>query len=375
MLNNFKEKKVFHSPDKPLLFSVFALIVLGLIFLSSASSVVAYVKYGSTYHLFANQLWISLAGLGIFWLVYRIDYQIWRKYAFFFLLASCFLLALVFIPGLASNWGTSNSWINVFGFSLQPSEFVKIFFLLYLAAFIESRKNELANWRAGFGPFLVVLGVIGLMMLLQPDMGTLIIISLTSLAVYFVGGGKLWHIVLILLVALLLIFVMVQIKPYQKERFACVFSQNRDSQGKCYQLEQSLIAVGSGGVIGRGLGQSRQKFLYLPEAYGDSIFAVIAEEIGFIFSLVFIALYVFLFLRLMQVAKTAPDLFGKLIAVGIGLWLIIQAFVNIGGVIGAIPMTGVPLPFASQGGSSLLAVLIALGVAANISRQTVHQRE
>jgi cell division protein FtsW len=374
MLNNFKEKKVLHAPDKPLLFSAAALFVLGLIFLSSASAVVAYVKHGSTYYFFNNQLWIFFAGLIIFWIVCRIDYQIWRKYAFFFLLASCFFLALVFIPGLTSDWGTSNSWIKIFGFSLQPSEFVKIFFLLYLAAFIESRKNELADWRQGFGPFLIVLGVIGLMMLLQPDMGTLIIISLTSLSVYFVGGGKAWHIIAILLSALLLIFVMVQMKPYQMERFTCVFGQNRDSQGTCYQLQQSLIAVGSGGVLGRGLGQSRQKFLYLPEAYGDSIFAVMAEEIGFIFSSAFLALYIFLFFRLVKVAKQAPDLFGKLIAAGVAFWLIIQIFVNIGGVIGLIPMTGVPLPFVSKGGSSLLAVMIGLGIVCNISRQTVRQR-
>lgn len=372
--HRIREKKKLHSPDKGLIFSSAALIILGLIFLSSASAVVAYVKYGSTYHFFASQSFVLLFGLVVFYAIYKIDYQVWRKYAFFFLLASCFFLALVFIPGLASGWGTSRSWINIFGFSLQPSEFVKIFFLLYLAAFIESRKNNLADWRQGFGPFIIVLGVIGLMMLLQPDMGTLIIIALTSLSVYFIGGGKISHITMIILVALFFLFIMIQLKPYQMERFTCVFNKNHDSQGMCYQLDQSLIAVGSGGIIGRGLGQSRQKFLYLPEVYGDSIFAVIAEEIGFIFSLIFIFVYIYLFLRLMFVAKHAPDLFGKLIASGVGFWLIIQSFVNIGGVIGVIPMTGVPLPFASQGGSSLLAVLIGLGIVANISRQTVKRQ-
>jgi cell division protein FtsW len=368
---NARNKKIFHSPDKPLLFSAFALAILGLVFLSSASAVVAYVKYGSTYHFFINQLIILSIGLAVFYFVYRIDYQVWRKYAFFFLAASCFLLALVFIPGIASEWGTSRSWINVFGFSLQPSEFVKIFFLIYLSAFLESRKNNLADWRQGFRPFLIVLGVIGLMMLLQPDLGTLIIIALTSLSVYFVGGGKVWHIIFILMAALLLVFAMVQIKPYQMKRFTCVFNQQENSQEECYQLYQSLIAIGSGGIFGRGLGQSRQKFLYLPEAYGDSIFAIVGEEVGLLFCLIFIALYIFFFLRLMAVAKHAPDLFGKLIAAGVGSWLIIQTFVNIGGVIGLIPMTGVPLPFVSQGGSSLLAVLIGLGVVANISRQTI----
>ena len=369
-----KERKSSRKPDKGLLISIGLLLVLGLIFLSSASAVVAYAKTGSSYFFFSRQLMIMLFGLICGYVFYRIDYRFWKQHAFLFLIISCAFLCLVFIPGISLAHSSSKSWINVFGFSLQPSEFVKIFFLIYLAAFLESRRNDLANLRQGFGPFFAILGLIAILMLLQPDLGTLFIIGATSLVVYFVAGGKISHFVIIGLLAILFLFITVQLKPYQMERFKCVFNPGTNTQTQCYQLDQSLIAVGSGGWFGRGLGQSQQKFLYLPEVYGDSIFAVVAEEIGFIFSTAFIFLCLFIFYRSMIVAKNAPDIFGKIIATGIGAWIIIQTFLNIGGVIGLIPMTGVPLPFVSQGGSSLLAIMIALGILLNISQQgTKHE--
>lgn len=367
---HFHQKIVRHHPDKPLLISAGILIGLGLIFLSSASAVVGYAKYASTYHYFNRQLFILLVGLVVFYFVYRMDYSIWRKYSFLLLIVSCAFLCLVFIPSLAADWGTSRSWIKVFGLSLQPSEFVKIFFLVYLAAWLESRKNDLDDVKQGIGPFLIVFGIIAFLMLLQPDLGTLFIIAATSFIVYFVGGGKISHLVILLLAGLLIFFIMVQLKPYQMERFKCVTEAGYNTQDSCYQLNQSLIAVGSGGFWGLGLGQSRQKFLYLPEVHGDSIFAVIAEEVGLIGCALFVGLYLFLFYRIILVAKNAPDGFGRLLATGIATWLSIQTFLNIGGVVGLIPMTGVPLPLISQGGSSLLATLIALGIVLNISRQT-----
>lgn len=365
-----KEKRQLHSPDKALIASAAILIGLGLVFLSSASAVVGYAKYGSSYHYFNRQVVVLLIGLFFVWVVYRIDYSLWKKYSFLLLIISCALLSLVFVPTLAAGWGTSNSWVNIFGLSLQPSEFVKIFFIIYLAAFLESRQRELADVKQGFVPFLIVFGVIAILMLLQPDLGTLFIIAASSFMVYFAAGGKVAHLATILLVGALAFFVMVQAKPYQMERFKCVLQDNYGIQGPCYQLEQSKIAVGSGGFWGRGLGQSRQKFLYLPEVHGDSIFAVIAEEIGLVGSIIFISLYFILFFRIMAVAAAAPDVFGRLLAIGIGSWIIIQAILNLGGVIGLIPMTGVPLPLVSQGGSNLLATLIALGIVLNISRQT-----
>lgn len=359
-----------HEPDKKLLVSIGLLLVGGLIILSSASAVVAYTKFGQSDYFFKGQLSILIFGLAIFSALYMIDYHVWRKYAFLFLGLSCILLTLVFVPGFSSGIGTANSWLNIFGHSLQPSEFVKIFFIIYLAAWMQARRNDLHNVKQGIAPFLLVMAVIAALMIMQPDFGTLAIISATSLIVYFVGGGKISHLIIVVLLAAVILIVGVYFKSYQMNRFKCAFDSSANVKGECYQLNQSLIAVGSGGILGRGLGKSRQKFLYLPEVYGDSIFAVMAEEIGFVFGTLFLLIYLFLFYRILNVAKQAPDVFGKLIATGVASWLVIQMFLNVGGIIGLIPMTGVPLPLVSQGGSSLLATLIGLGIVANISRQT-----
>lgn len=366
----FRRASGEHEPDKALIFIIGLLVIFGLIILSSASAVAAYAKFGSSYYYFNNQLISLIIGLVLFYVFLRIDYHIWRKYAFIFLGASCLFLAMVFIPGIRAEYGAAKSWITIFGQSIQPAEFVKLFFLIYLAAWLESRKKKLDDIRQGIGPFLLVLFIIAFLMIMQPDIGTLSIIAITSLIVYFIGGGKLSHIITIILLGIIGLTIMVNLIPYQKNRFKCIFEENYSVQEECYQLNQSLIAVGSGGFFGRGIGQSKQKFLYLPEVSSDSIFAVVAEEIGFIFSTIFIFLYLFLFYRGIQVAKYAPDDFGRLLAAGIVTWLIIQTFLNIGGIIGLIPMTGVPLPFISQGGSSLVSVLIAFGILVNISKQT-----
>jgi cell division protein FtsW len=368
----FKKRSgiILHKPDKQLLIVIGILVVLGLIFLSSASAVVAYTRYGSSDYFLKRQLLFALAGLGLFYACYRIDYHIWKKYAFFFLLLSCIFLLLLFVPGFAMKGETARSWLDIFGFSMQPSEFVKIFFLIYLAAWLEARHKDLHDFKEGIGPFLLVLGGIAILMLMQPDFGTLAIIGTISLIVYYVGGGKTSHLAIVLLMAILAIVVMVHFKPYQMQRFECAFNSTANSQAQCYQLNQSLIAVGSGGIFGRGLGQSRQKFNYLPEVYGDSIFAVMAEEIGFIFDTLFVLLCLFLFYRIILIAKHSSDLFGKLLCTGVASWLAIQTFFNIGGIIGLIPMTGVPLPLVSQGGSSIMAAMIGLGIVANISQQT-----
>jgi cell division protein FtsW len=279
-------------------------------------------------------------------------------------------LLLVFIPGLAADYGSARSWINVFGFSLQPSEFVKLSFLIYLAAWLESRGKRISDFHEGSGPFVIVLGVIGFLMILQPDIGTLLIITLISMAVYFVGGGRIYHIIVMILIGIIGLFLMVQVKDYQADRFKCFLDPSFSRQDKCYQINQSLIAVGSGGFFGRGLGESRQKYMYIPEIQGDSIFAIIAEESGFIFSSILIILYVYVFYRGYLISKYAPDIFGRILAIGIVSWIVIQAFFNIGGMINVVPMTGVPLPLVSYGGSAITAALAAVGILVNISKQT-----
>lgn len=377
----FAEQKRYHPADKYLLGVILVLLVFGLVSLSSATSVVAYTKLKDAYFYSKQQLYGLGLGVAAFWFFSKVDYHVWRKYAFGFLVSSIILLTLVFIPGIGGEFGTSRSWINVFGHSLQPSELVKLSLLLYLAAWLESKKEDLHKTGKGTGTFIFVMGIVAVLMLLQPDIGTLTIIGLTSLIVFLVGGGKKRYILSFISVGLIGLAMIISLKSvsgkasgkgnYILDRFTCVTSlQSQVEAGKCYQINQSLIAVGSGGIFGLGLGNSRQKFGYLPEVSGDSIFAIIAEETGFIFSVLLVLLYVFLFYRSYQIALKAPDNYGRNMAIGIGFWISVQAFINIAGIINLIPMTGVPLPFVSYGGTAILAVMTACGILVNISRQT-----
>ncbi len=364
-----KEKKYKEcSPDYILIGIVFLILIFGLVSLSTSSIVVAYQKFGDPYHYVKRQMIGIVLGLVAFWVLSKTDYHKLKKHDFKFLIFSFILLTLVFIPGLSASYGKARSWINVFGFSVQPSEFVKLSFLLFLSSWLERTKNSLHDIFKGIGPFIIILALISLLMILQPDIGTLSILGITSLLVYFVGGGKIKHISVIILVGIVVIFSMIMYKPYIKNRFACMVDPTFSSNDICYQTNQSLIAVGSGGIFGRGIGQSRQKFMYLPEVSGDSIFAIIAEEMGFLVSALFIFLYFSLFFRGILIAKKAPDDFGRILATGIVIWLTVQTAVNIGGIVNLIPMTGVPLPLVSSGGSAIAAALAALGVLVNISK-------
>src|SRR5680860_529422 len=366
-------KKDIHEPDKSLVNALMILVVSGLVLLFSASFVISLARYGNTYHYFLNQLIAVAIGLVAFFVASKINYQVLKKFATVFLIGSIILLVLVFIPGLRNEYGTARSWINIFGFSLQPSEFVKLAFLIYLATWMEAKRGQLGSWMGGVIPFLVVLAVIAFLMLAQPDLGTLLIIIFSAVMVYFVGGGKIKYIALLGLMAGVGIFLAISLgffDTYQSARFSCYKDPGFSTQGECYQINQSLIAIGSGGWFGRGLGESKQKFMYLPEVWGDSIFAITAEEIGFIFSTLLLFLYLFIFYRGLLIAKNASDLFGSALAVGIVSWIAIQTFLNIGGMLNLIPMTGVPLPFISSGGSAVLSALIGMGILVSISKQT-----
>ncbi len=365
-----------HEPDRSLVTAVFVLIVFGLVMLFSASSAVSYARYGNTYHFLSAQFINLAVGLVAFFIGARVSYRWWRKFALPLLFASVILLSLVFIPGLRVSYGSAYSWISLFGHSFQPAEFVKIFFLIYLATWLEAKKDKLHSFASGSLPFFVILAIISLLMIAQPDWGTLFIIGVTALAVFFIGGGKFSHIFLVVLAVSLGLFLLFTLKPsYPSERFQCLENPSANASGKCYQVNQALIAVGSGGWFGRGLGASRQKYFYLPEVWGDSIFPVIAEETGFIVSSLLIFLYLFIFYRGLLIARDAPDIYGRVLAAGIVIWLALQTFLNIGGMINLIPITGVPLPFISAGGSAIFAGLFAIGILVNISRQTKTPRK
>jgi cell division protein FtsW len=361
-----------HEADKSLLAALAVLLLFGLVMLFSASSVVSYTRFGNTYHYFLRQFFSLIVSLGLFWFASKMNYHWWKKFAGLFLVFSIGLLLLVFIPGLRSEYGSARSWINIFGFSLQPSELVKISFLIYLAAWLEVKRHALKSWSGGVLPFLIVLGIISALMIAQPDIGTLSIIAVSAVAVFFVAGGRISHILGGVVVAVMILSIIISSgsSSYESDRFKCLKDPSYSPNDKCYQINQSLIAVGSGGLFGRGIGQSRQKFLYLPEVWADAIFPIIAEETGFIFSTLLILLYLFVFYRGLLIARAAPDLFGGALAVGIVVWLAAQTFLNIGGMINLIPMTGVPLPFVSSGGSATLAALLAMGILVNISKHT-----
>lgn len=364
-------KDYYHGADKSFVFAILLLLAFGLIALFSASSVVSYQKFGLTYHYALKQLIFIVFSLIVFFLASKINYLWWRKLASFLLFFSIFLLILVFIPGIKSDYGTAHSWINLFGVSVQPAELVKITFLIYLASWMEAKKTLISSFSGGVFPFILILVVISALMLMQPDLGTLFIIIASAIAAFFIGGGKFIHIFISGILALALLYLMIFMSSsYQSERIACYKDPGYDRQDKCFQINQALIAVGSGGIWGRGLGESRQKFMYLPEVWGDAIFPVMAEELGFIFSTFLILVYLFIFYRGFLIARRSPDLYGSALAAGIITWMAVQTFLNIGGMINLIPMTGVPLPLVSAGGSSILSMLLALGILVNISKHT-----
>lgn len=350
---------------------VAAIVVFGLLMLSSASAPSGYEKFGDSYYFVKHQIIFGLipgiAGLIAF---SRIPYSFWKKNAWNFLLVSIVLLMLVFIPGLSAGIGSAHSWISIGGFfSVQPSEFVKLTFLFYLAAWLEQRgRYGVRDARSGFLPFIGVLGVIIVLMILQPDIGTMSIIAMMSLVVYFVAGAPITYLIGLIGMGIGGFALLIGLAPYRAARFTTFLNPELDPQGIGYHINQALLAIGSGGILGLGFGHSRQKFQYLPEVVGDSIFAVIAEEMGLILCLLFICLFLALLWRTITIANEAPDKFGKYVAVGIGAWLVVQAFVNIGSMIAIMPMTGVPLPFVSYGGTSLAVSLAAVGVVLNISR-------
>ncbi|MDD5043087.1 MAG: putative lipid II flippase FtsW [Patescibacteria group bacterium] len=358
-------------PDYILIATIFGIVAFGLAMLSSASSALSYLNYGDSYFLFKHQLLFGfLFGTAAFIIFSKIDYHFWKKIAFPLLVITIVLLVAVFLPGIGREIKGASRWIFLGTFSFQPSELVKLTFLLYLATWLESRSSRgLADFSYGFMPFFFLLGIIMVLMILQPDVGTMSIIVLYSLAVYFLAGAAWSHVILLSGIGVVVLWLLVKIAPYRASRFMVFLNPELDPQGIGYHINQAFLAIGSGGFWGRGFGQSRQKFQYLPEVTTDSIFAVIAEELGFIFAALLVGAFLFFMYRGFKVAQNAPDLFGRIVAVGIVVWIVGQAFVNIASMIGIMPMTGVPLPFISYGSSSMVVSLAAAGILVNISSQ------
>lgn len=359
----------YHGPDTMLIGLTALLVLIGLIALYSAGAVVGFQKYGQSDYFLIRQLFFGVIGVGCMIILAYIDYHLYKKYAVPMLVGSLGLLIAVFLPGLGFAAGGAHRWIAIGSFLLQPSEITKLTFLFYLAVWLEKRQSRLKDFSYGLMPFVVLLAAIAILVLMQPDLGTLSIIVMVSVIVYFVAGAPLSFLALLLAGGAGVLALVIKVEPYRLARLTTFLHLNADPQGAGYHITQALIAIGSGGLFGRGLGHSLQKFNILPEVTGDSIFAVMAEELGFILVVGVIALFVLFLWRGVNIARNAPDTFGKLVAVGIAAGIMVQALVNIGALTAVLPLTGITLPFISSGGSSLVITLASVGVLINISRQ------
>ena len=356
--------------DQILITTIFALLVFGLVILSSAGIAISQSRFGDSYYFFKHQLFFGvLPGLFLMYIAQKIDYHFWKKFAFPFFVFNLFFLVLVFIPGLGLNFQGASRWIKLGPFSFQPSEMLKLTMILYLAAWLESKREKGKDLFEGFLPFLAIVGTVSFLIIKQPDMGTLGSIVLISMAIYFMSGAQWKHLLAMLGMGGLAFLALVKFESYRMGRLLVFLHPELDPRGIGYQINQALLAIGSGGIFGLGLGHSRQKFNYLPEPVGDSIFAIIAEEIGLIGAAALVILFVVFAMRGLKIAKNAPDTFGKLVAVGITSWIIFQALINISAISGIIPLTGVTLPFVSYGGTSLVFLMIGVGILLNISKK------
>jgi len=358
--------------DSQLLTAVLILVGVGLLTIASAGVFYSQTRFGSPYYFLNRQfLFGIIPGMFALWFFSRIDYHFWRRFSVVFFGLTVLCLILIFIPGLGTKVYGASRWLAIGPFSFQPSEMAKLSIILYLSAWLAKQgKKQVGDFYEGFIPFLVILGVLGFLVIKQPDTGTLGLILCISLGIFFVAGARMTHIALIVSGAIGFLGVLIALAPYRMQRMLVFLNPEHDSQGVGYQVTQALIAVGSGGFFGAGLGQSRQKFNYLPEPVTDSIFAVFSEEWGFFGAMVLIGLFTWLIIRGINVARTAPDDFGRLIATGVTVWIFAQTFINIMAITGLIPLTGVPLPFMSYGGTSLVFLLAGVGLMLNISRQS-----
>ena len=369
-----KKKQKF---DYMLAIVVAVLVILGILVLASVSATFSQEKFGrTTYYLFHQMICGLVLGIILGFVAFKIKLSTLKKWAWLFILINLIFMALVFIPRLGIVAGGAPRWMNLGFVSFQPSEFLKLTFIFYLSAWLANRtekksfKKTKKELKFTLIPFLVIIGIIAILLTKQSDVSTLGMIILIAALMYFSANTPLWHSVLIILISSVGFLVLVKIAPYRTMRLRVLLGSIKDPMGIGYQIEQSLIAIGSGGILGLGLGTSIQRFGFIPQTMSDSIFAVFAEETGFIGSLVLIFLFLVLLWRGFRISKRSPDKFSQLFAIGISSWICIQAFINIGAMIGILPLTGIPLPFISYGGSHMVAELIGIGILLNISKSS-----
>ena len=349
--------------DVILLLSVIFLTLFGLFMIYDASSFVAFRDFGDKYHYIKDQFFWIILGFGSLGLFSLFDYHKLYNLALPILIVGILLLIMVFVPGLGVTLLGARRWVNFHVFLLQPSEFVKLGLAIYLAAWFSNKE------KGRFLAFLMLLGLVVFLIMLEPDMGTAAIILSEAVVVYFLSGANVLYFGIMAPIVAVLGFILVKLEPYRAARLSTFLNPNQSLSTSSYHVRQILIALGSGGLTGVGFGNSLQKYAYLPENTTDSIFAIIAEELGFLGATVIILVFMIIVWRGFYIAIHAKDSFGKLLAGGITTFLAMQVLINLAAQTALLPLTGIPLPFISYGGSALIINLAAVGILCNISRQ------
>jgi cell division protein FtsW len=357
--------------DFPFLLIISILTTFGIIIFISASlgiSAKSEVKY---YSILTNQLLLGLVGGSIFAFIFsKFPIKFLRKYSFWAFIASIILMFAVFIPGLGLTHGGATRWIELGPLSFQPSEILKVTYILYLATWLSMvGKKGVQTMHDGFIPFLIISGLAALGLILQKDNDTMIVMMTAGTSMFFLAGARIKHLLILVLIALIALSALIAVRPYIRERIMSFFNPESNLQTTGFQSQHSVTAIGSGGFNGRGFGQSLQKFTYLPEPVGDSIFAVASEEFGFIGAVGLIVLFLLFGWRGLKISNNIKDSFSRLVVVGVVILICVQAFWNMATMMRIIPISGLPLPFVSHGGTALFFTLCACGILLNISRQ------
>jgi cell division protein FtsW len=355
-------------PDVWLLAVAMLLLSAGVVMVYSASAIVAADRFQDPYFFLKKQLFWALLGSGCLLAALRLDYRYLERWGWPILIAAGVLLVLVLVPPLAHPINGTRRWLRLGFVSVQPAELAKLALVIYLAAWLARRQDNLGDFRRGLLPPLAVAGALAALILAQPDLGNCLALVGVTFALLYLGGVRLKHLLMVLAPALPALILAVWLAPYRVRRITTFLDPWSDPRGGGFQIIQSWLALGSGGLLGRGIGESKQKLFYLPEAHTDFIFAVLGEEVGFVGALAVIALFTVLVWRGLRVGLRAPDAFGAYLALGITLLIGTQTLLNLGVVTGVLPTKGLPLPFISFGGSALLVTMASTGVLLNISQ-------
>ncbi|WP_243767086.1 stage V sporulation protein E [Paenibacillus agricola] len=356
------------APDMMLLLCTVFLLAIGVVMVYSASAVLAFHEFGDWYYYLKRQFLFAVLGIVAMVFTMNVDYGAWKKHAKILLLLCFVMVALVLIPGIGVVRGGARSWLGIGSFGIQPSEFMKIGMILFLSKLLSEQQSKITLFVRGLLPPLGLVGLAFGLIMLQPDLGTGVVLVGAALLIIYASGARLLHLSYLGFAGLAGFIGLIAAAPYRLQRITAFLDPWADPLGAGYQSIQSLYAIGPGGLVGLGLGMSRQKYSYLPEPQTDFIFSIIAEELGFIGGGCVLILFMVLLWRGMRIAITAPDTFGSLLATGIVGMIAIQVIINIGVVIGMFPVTGITLPLISAGGSSLTLMLTSIGILLNISR-------